>query len=36
MGLLDGVDWEGQVFKGGGWVEGRGRHVRRRRAGDRG
>ena len=24
MGLLDGVDWEGQVFKGGGWVEGRG------------
>ena len=24
MGLLDGVDWEGQVFKGGAWVEGRG------------
>jgi benzaldehyde dehydrogenase (NAD) len=22
--LLDGIDWQGQVFKGGAWVEGRG------------
>ena len=21
QGLLDGVEWEGQVFKGGAWVE---------------
>ena len=24
MGLLDGVDWQGHIFKGGAWVEGRG------------
>lgn len=24
MGLLDGVDWQGRIFKGGAWTEGRG------------